>query len=196
MDGTARQVLREIRANWMRRVGVPDISTARSFTTFSLVSALAAVAVTVLLVIMLRWTTGFVPALILRWFSVFQVREIFRFEFLDDESVAQAYELVIRVLVWMVLARLAVVLLRQVLSCILLLPDRLVVIDYVLFYSRVHHVPYRRITRLSLQGTIVHRLFDLGCVSIVTELAGPLHVGPIPRVSQFIAQAASAIERS
>lgn len=175
---------------------MPDISAARSYPTFSIVSALAAAAFAVLVIILLRWTTGFVPGLVSRWFSLFQIREIFRFEFLDDEIVTQAYDFVIRVLVWLVLARLAVVLLRHALSRILLLPDRLVVIDHVLFYARVHHVPYRRITRLSLQETIVHRLFDLGCVSIVSEHAGSLRVGPLPRVSRFIAQTTSAIERS
>ena len=159
---------------------------------FSIVYGLLLVAFALLVINLLRRTIDIVPPFIISWFELFQIQEIFRFDFLDEEFVLSAYETLIQVLVILVIARLALAILQLILSRIVLLDDRLVVIEHVFLYSRVHHIPYERIVRLSVNRTILHRIANLGTVTIVTgDLSGPLKFGPIPRVSRFVAETAA-----
>ncbi len=188
-----------VRQYWLERVrfaGIENAAEGRSFSTFSIIYGLLLVAFALVVINLLRRTIDIVPPFIMEWFDLFQIREIFRFEFLDDEFVLGAYETFIRILVMLIVARLALAIVQLILSRVVLLDDRLVVIEHVFLYSRVHHIPYERIVRLSMNRTILHRIANLGTVTIVTgDLTRPLKFGPIPRISQFVTEATARMQR-
>lgn len=166
-----------------------------SFHTRSVSYALLVAAIAFVAIVLLRRTLEIVPPLIWAWFELFEIREIFRFEDLGEQLIVSLYETLITICVLLVIARAALAILRLALSRVVLLSDRLVVVEHVLFYSRVHHIRYDRIARLSLRNSLLHRLADLGWVAIVTgDREKPVTIGPVVRVSRFIAATAQAME--
>lgn len=187
---------------WATRVlldvhGPDGEGAVESFHTRSVSYALLVTAIAVVTIALLRRTLEIVPPLIWAWFELFEIREIFRFEDLGEELIVSLYETLITVCVVLVIARAAVAILRLALSRIVLLSDRLVVVEHVLFYSRIHHIRHDRIARLSLQNSILHRLADVGWVAIVTgEHEKSVTIGPVVKVSRFIAATAQAMKTS
>ena len=168
-----------------------------SFHTRSVSYALLVLAIAAVAIVLLRRTLELVPPLIWAWFELFEIREIFKFEDLGEELIVSLYETLITVCVVLVVARAAVAILRLALSRVVLLSDRLVVVEHVLFHSRVHHIRYDRIARLSLRNSILHRLADVGWVAIVTgENEKPVTIGPVVKVSRFIKATARAMDTS
>ena len=189
MTSDAWNSVREFLLRRVRAAGVKDTREGRPFSRFSIIYGVLLMGSAIIAISLLRWTIGFIPPFIMRWFDLFQIREIFRFEFLDEAFIASAYETLIRILSILVVVRLAVAILQMMLSRIVLLDDRLIVIEYVLLFARVHYIPYERIARLSVNRTILHRFVDLGRVAIGTgDLNRPLKFGPMPAVSVFVAE--------
>ena len=177
--------------------GPDEEGAGESFHTRSVSYALLIATIAVVAIGLLRRTLEIVPPLIWAWFELFEIREIFRFEDLGEELIVSLYETLVTVCVLLVIARAAVAILRLALSRVVLLSDRLVVVEHVLFFSRVHHVRYDRIARLSLRSSILHRLADLGWVAIVTgERESPVTIGPVVKVSRFVSATAQAMKTS
>jgi membrane protein YdbS with pleckstrin-like domain len=168
----------------------------RIFSSFSIVYAAGILILYIAALIFLLRSAGPVTALLVKWVELFKIREIFSFAFMDAAFIARLYRAFMAVVIILVSARTLLQLLKYAFSVVVLSDDGLIIVDSNLLSSRIHHIPYDRIFRVSVRETILHRVLRLGTIEILTgERDTPLRFGPVPRFPSLVAALMPAIAK-
>jgi membrane protein YdbS with pleckstrin-like domain len=166
----------------------------RIFSSFSLIFSAGILILYIAALIFLLGSAGPIIALLLKWVELFKIREIFSFTFMDAAFIARLYRLFLAVVIILVSVRTLLRLLKCAFSVVLLSDDGLIIVDGNLLSSRIHQIPYDRISRVSARETILHRVLRLGTLEILTgERDAPLRFGPVPRFPSLVAALMPAI---
>lgn len=181
-----------------RHIGSAETPAAdRIYPTFSIPHAVGSCVLAAVVYGLLRKSEAVIPPLLWKWIELFEIREIFAVELLSEPALGEAYRLLVLVLVAVVFVKLLLYLARLVLGVIVLLPDRLVVAERGLLKSRIHHVPYSRVLRLSTEETVFHRALGVGNLRIFTSEAGtPVRIGPLPGFPALLSRLIASLDQA
>ena len=165
------------------------------YPTFSVAHAVGACFLAAVFCLLLSWSRSFIPPLIWKLVELFEIRDIFAVELLSEAAVQRLYRLLVLLLIVVVVLKLVLYLAGLFLTALVLLPDRLIIAEWGVLRSRVHHLPYSRVVRLCTEENFLHRLFGVGMLRVFTAETGkPVIVGPIPRFSAALARLLAFIE--
>jgi len=169
----------------------------RIYPTFSVAHAAGACLVAAALCLLLSFSNSRIPPLLWKLIELFEIREIFAVELLSEAAVKRFYRLLVLLLIVVVVLKLVLYLTGLFLSALVLLSDRLIVAEWGVVRSRIHHLPYSKVVRLSTEENFLHRMFGVGMLRVFTTEAGkPVSVGPIPRFSAALSRLLAFIEKT
>jgi hypothetical protein len=173
-----------------------SIGRDKIFSSFSISYCLSILALLAFTCYLLLESETVVLPLIIRWVEIFKIQEIFELELFTERFIREAYRVFILLILVLISIKIFLRLLKYIFSLFVLSNDRLIIIESNFFKSRIHHIPYGKISRLSATETFVHKTLKLGNIEI---LAGqrelPLKFGPIPHFPSFITQLTSLIQK-
>ena len=172
------------------------ISEDKIFSSFSISYCLGILALLALIYYLLLESDLLILPLILKWVEAFKIQEIFELDLFNESFIRRAYGILILFILILLSIKFLLQLMKYIFSFLVLSTDRLIIIESNFLRSRIHHIPYAKIFRLSTDETIVHKALKLGNIEILTgEREVPLKFGPIPHFPSFISQITSLIQK-
>ena len=173
-----------------------SIGEDKIFSSFSISCCLGILALLAFICYLLLGSEAVVMPLILKWVEIFRIQEIFKLNLFNERFIREAYRVFTLLIIILISIKALLKLLKYIFSLVVLLTDRLLIIESNFLKSRIHHIPYARISRLSVNETIAHKILRLGNLEILTgQRETPLKFGPIPHFPVFIAKLTSLIQK-
>lgn len=173
-----------------------QISEDKIFSSFSISFCLGILSLWALIYYLLLESETVVLPLLLKWVETFKIQEIFELDLFNRSFIRKAYSILILFILILVSIKFLLQLIKYILGLLVLATDRLIIIESNFLKSRIHHIPYSKIFRLSTNETIAHKILKLGNIEIFTgEKEVPLKFGPIPHFPSFISQLTSLIQK-
>jgi hypothetical protein len=168
----------------------------RIFSSFSLVFFAGILILFAAIWLFLLKSEDIAVPLIIKWVKLFKIREIFKFSLIDSDFIARLYRVFISIVLVILGAKMILQLLTYVFSVVVLSREMLIIVESSILGSRIHQIPYNRISRVSSRETILHRALGMGFLEIHDgERNVPLTFGPIPRFPALISRLAAEVSK-
>jgi hypothetical protein len=159
----------------------------RVYTSFSIILGAAVLVLWIAAWLVLIASANTVISILVGWVGLFKIKEIFSFALFDAGFIAGLYRAFITVIILLITAKALLQLLKLAFSVAVLAEGRLIIIESSLLLTRIHQIPYDRISRASVRENILYRFLRLGSLEILTgERDAPLRFGPAPRFPSLV----------